>query len=338
MTFSLKKIIGHDDIIKSLTGALVSGRVAHSYLFSGPEGVGKFTVALSFAQALMCNRMIDGYGCGECSGCRKVVEGVHPEVVIFRPQGSTLKIEQIRQLTAGVKMGAAMGTWTVRIVDKADTMTVEAANSLLKTLEDPLSGVIIILITTRPQVIVPTILSRCQHLYFQPLLIGQIVEGITELTGVTGKDALLAATLAGGSLARALDLLSGGFSMRDRACELIKIFNAAGIEEVFSLAKDTAASKEKVLPLLELMALWLRDVLVYNETDNSGQLINVDRLNEIKALAGCYTTGRAMEMIRDLELTMRSLEVSANVQLALEVLFMRLAGKGLDTARLEEVV
>lgn len=338
MAFSLKKIVGHADIIKSLTGALVSGRVAHSYLFSGPEGVGKFTVALSFAQALMCSRTIDGDGCGDCDGCKKVAGGVHPEVVIFRPQSSTLKLEQIRQLTAGVKMGPAMGPWTVRIVDKADTMTVEAANSLLKTLEDPLSGVIMILITTRPQVIVPTILSRCQHLYFQPLLRGQIIEGINKIAGVTGKDAFLAATLAGGSISRALDLLSGGFSMRDRSWELIKNFNVAGIEEVFTLARDIAASKEKVLPLLELMALWLRDVLVYNETDNSGQIINVDRLNEIQALAGCYTTGRAMEMIRDLELTMRSLEVSANVQLALEVLFMRLAGKGLDAARLEEVV
>ncbi|MFZ5634206.1 MAG: DNA polymerase III subunit delta' [Bacillota bacterium] len=333
----LRDIIGHDEIIKTLKGALSSGRVAHAYLFSGPPGVGKLTAALAFAGVLMCERPADGDGCGECSGCTRVARGIHPDVRVIRPEGATVKISQVRELAAGIQFGPATGRWTVRIVDGADTMTAEAANSLLKTLEEPLPGVVMVLVTSRPRAILPTIISRCQHMYFQPLLKNQLVQGMIRIAGAS-ENVELAAALAGGSLGKALELLAGGLAMRDRACDLIRRLAGAGIEDTLALAGEVSAGKEEVIPLLELMVLWFRDILLYNETGNGTHLINSDRKKEIEDLAGHYTTGRLLEIITEIELAKGSLAASANVQLALEALFLQLAGKSHDIARLEEVV
>ena len=208
---------------------------------------------------------------------------------------------------------------------------------MLKTLEEPMAGVIIILITARPQAILPTIVSRCQHIYFQALLKSDVVKGMIKSAGLTGEEVGLAAALAGGSLGKALNLLAGGLALRDRAYETILKLAGASVEEALSLAGDGTEKKEGAVPLLEMMILWFRDVLLYNETGGTRHLINTDREAEIKGLAGCYTAGRLVEMITDIELAKGSLAASANVQLALEVLFLGLAGKGPDVFRLEEV-
>lgn len=334
----LKDIIGHDEIVKTLTGALISGRVAHAYLFSGPRGVGKQTTALAFARALVCSRPSGGDGCAVCDSCSRLDRGIHPEVRVIRPDGTTVKIGQVRQLAAGVRLGPEGGGRAVRIVDEADTMTAEAANSLLKTLEEPLPGVVVILITTRPQAILPTILSRCQHIYFQPLLKHQLVRGLAGISGEPRERLLLAASLAGGSLGRALELLSGGLEARDRAGRMIRDLAGAGVEEALALAAGVSAEREEVAPLLDMIILWLRDILLYNETGDPGHLINADRLDEISILAGRYTTGRLLDMIAGTDSARARLSSSANVQLALEALFLSLAGIGPGGDRREEVV
>jgi DNA polymerase-3 subunit delta' len=334
----LRDIIGHNEIIKTLKGALDSGRVSHAYLFSGPRGVGKLTAALAFARGLICGRPAEGDGCGECEGCRKVGQGTHPDVMVIRPEGSTVKIAQVRDLSAGIRLGPAAGRWTVRIVDEADTMTAEAANSLLKTLEEPLPGVVIILVTTRPQAVLPTVVSRCQHMYFQPLLKHELVQGMIKVTGEPEDKVLLAASMSGGSLGKALDLLSGGLSVRDRALDLIGRLAAAGVEDALALAVEVSAGKEEVAPLLDMIILWFRDILLYNETGKTGYLINADRHQEITILAGCHTTGRLLDLITEVDLAKGRLAAGANVQLALEALFLRLAGMGPEVDRRKEVV
>ncbi|HBV99232.1 MAG TPA: DNA polymerase III subunit delta' [Desulfotomaculum sp.] len=332
----LKDIIGHDDIISMLKGSLSSGRVAHAYLFSGPGGVGKLTTALAFAGALMCGSPPGGEGCGQCDGCRRVAGGIHPDVELIRPEGATMKIGQLRKMAAGTQYGPATGMWTVRILDGADLMTQEAANSLLKTLEEPVTGVVIILVTARPQAMLPTIVSRCQHMYFQPLLKSQVLKGMIRVAGEAGENMDLAASLAGGSLGKALELLAGGLSLRERAYGIVRSLAGASVEGALALAGDPALKKEAVVPLLEMMIIWFRDALMYNET-GVRHLLNSDREEAIGSLAGCYGTGRLAEIIIDIEKAKGSLSASANVQLALEALFLGLAGKAPGFARLEEV-
>lgn len=332
----LRDVIGHEEIIKTLKGALSSGRVAHAYLFSGPPGVGKMTTAQAFAGALVCERPASGDACGDCSSCARAAQGIHPDVRLIRPEGATVKIGQLREMAAGIQFGPATGRWTVRIVDEADTMTAEAANSLLKTLEEPHPGVVIILVTSRPRAMLPTIISRCQHLYFQPLLKKQLVQGMIRFGGAAD-NLELAASLAGGSLGRAVELLAGGLSVRNRACEIIRRLAGAGVQDVLTMAGSVSAGREQIIPLLELMILWFRDMLLYNVTGAGTHLINSDRDDEIRDLAGHYSTGRLLEIIPEIERVKNSLAASANVQLAMESLFLYLSGKGDGNTGPEEV-
>lgn len=334
----LGDITGHWDVVKNLRGALASDRVGHAYLFSGPEGVGKRTTALGFAAALLCDRPVDGDGCGECDGCLRVAREVHPDVEVISPEGASVKISQVRQMISGVRMGPAISRRTVRIVDGVDLMTAEAANSLLKTLEDPLPGVVFILVSARPQAILPTIISRCQHMYFQPLLKYQLVQGMIRIAGARGEDVELAASLAGGSMGKALELLSGGLAARERAYRLVCGLAGASVEESLALAAEEAGKKEDALLILDLMMIWFRDALLYRETGKTAFLVNLDRGGEVAGIARCYGTGRLLEIISDIERAKSSLAASANVYLALEVLFLGLSGMGADAAWLEEVM
>jgi len=325
----LKEIAGHDEIIRTLTGALVTGRVSHAYLFSGPQGVGKMTTALSYGRALLCEAPQNGDACGRCDGCSKAAAGKHPDITVIEPQGTTLKISQIRDLAAGIRLGPAVGRWAIRIIDRADTMTQEAANALLKNLEDPQPGIIIILVSSRPQVILPTILSRCQHMYFQPLLKSQVVQCMIKHAGITEEEASAAASLSGGSPGKAMEFLSGGLAIRDKAFDFIRRLAFGGVAEALTLAGGIAgkkAEKEEAALLLDMMILWLRDVLLYNEKSDIKNLINADRWEDISNLAGLFTTGRLIEMISGINNTRESLSGNANMQLAVEALFLSLAG------------
>lgn len=334
----LKDIIGHEELIKTLHGALQSGRISHAHLFSGPRGVGKKTTALAFARALLCLQRNTGDGCGECESCRKVEQEIHPDMRTIRPEGATIKISQVRQLMADLRLGSADGRWVVRIVDEADAMTAEAANAMLKTLEEPLQGVVIILVTTRPQAVLPTIVSRCQHMVFQPMLKHQVLQGMIRVEGEPSEKMQLAAAMSGGSLGKALELVAGGFIQRDLAFQLIERISTADVEEALSMAAELTARKEDLVSLLDMMILWFRDSLLYNETGNSLRMIYIDRQADVIALTGTYTTGRLLDIIQCLERSKSSLLSSANVQLALEALFLRLAGFGPEGNRREEVI
>lgn len=325
----LKDITGHDEIIRTLSGALIAGRVSHAYLFSGPPGVGKMTTAQSFGRALLCEAPQNGDACGRCDGCGRAAAGAHPDLSIIKPQGASLKISQIRELAASIQFGPAAGRWAVRIVDQADLMTQEAANALLKNLEDPLPGVVIILLSARPQAILPTIISRCQHIYFQPLLKSQVVQCMIKLADITEEEAAAAASLSGGSPGRAMDFLSGGLAMRDKAFDCIRRLASGSAAEALTLAGGMAGKKgnrEDAVLLLDMMIFWLRDVLLYNEKSDAKNLINTDRRGDIKCLAGLFTTGRLVEMITDINKTRDTLNGNANMQLALEALFLSLSG------------
>ncbi len=322
----LENIIGHEEIVKTLQGAVTSGRIAHAHLFSGPKGVGKMTTAIAFARALVCSVRTGFDGCGQCSGCEKVNQGIHPEVRTIVPEGASIKISQVRQMTSELQFGPENGCWTVRIVDDVDTMTSEAGNSLLKILEEPLPGVVFILISTRPQAVLPTIVSRCQQVCFQPLSKKQILHALNEHISVDENRVQRAAALSGGSLGRAMELLSDNFEVREQALYLLDKLKTSVVGEVISLASEIPSGKGNLLAVLDMMILWFRDILLYNETCNAGLLINNDKLEEIKVMAMFYSSSRLIKMIEALESSKNSLAVSANIQLTIEALFLLLAG------------
>ena len=168
-------IIGHQQIIEQLHHAMQSNRVAGAYLFVGPANVGKETVALYFTKSINCVESEDG-ACGQCLSCRKTDNGNHPDVQIIRPSGARLKIDQIRELQKRIVYRALESKRKVYILTEVERMNLEAANCLLKTLEEPPSHAIFLLATTEVHKIIPTIISRCQRFDFKRLQISEIIK------------------------------------------------------------------------------------------------------------------------------------------------------------------
>lgn len=201
-----------------LEGYLRSGRIANAYLFAGPEGVGKRLAARLFAQALNCSS--SEAPCRECDSCAAIEGHRHPDVLLFSPErGSlTIGIDQVRSLKNAVSLRSAMGGYKVAIVAEADRMTQEAANALLKTLEEPPEKTTLILTTSQSDSLPRTIFSRCQRVPFGLLRLETLQSVLMEQEGMKGPDARLWALLSGGRLGVALrECHSGQFKLRESA-------------------------------------------------------------------------------------------------------------------------
>lgn len=323
----LQEILGHKQAVKILMKAVANGRVAHAYLFAGPGGVGKETTAMSFARALLCSSPAGGDACGLCRECRQVSGGNHPDFTIIDPAGASIKIEQIREVQRRAPYRPYQGGRKVFLIRQAEAMTAEAANCILKTLEEPPGDTVFILVSARPQVLLPTILSRCQQVYFKSLTVPEIIQGLDTLKGVSGNEASLYAALAGGSLGIALSYAAGSLlEERAGANTLAEALRLCGPLEAMEMAEKAAESKQKALFTLDTLSCWYRDLMVYRETGDTACLFNSDRADFIITEAGWYYTSCVLEIIEEIEATKRKIEFNANTRMALEALFLRLSG------------
>lgn len=323
----LREIIGHRTVIRTLLNTVASGRVAHAYLFAGPEGVGKETAALAFARALLCTRPVDGDACGLCRECRQVEHHNHPDLCVLQPDGNSIRIEQIRGILRKAPYRSYQGGRKIFLIPGAEAMTAEAANCLLKTLEEPPGDTLFILLTARPHALLPTVLSRCQRCAFQAIPAPELAAGLAALYGFSEEEVHLPALLSGGSMGKALACISGSTAeTRAEAGRLALSLSRAGSLEALELAEKTAESREKALCLLEMLICWYRDLLVWRESGETGFLYNPDRVAEIQKEAGSYGTRRLVEIIEAVVSAKNKIEANANTRLALEALFLRLVG------------
>lgn len=176
----METIIGHGEVVKSLTSSLAAGKVGHAYLWLGPAGVGKKTLAKAFAKKLLCGEGGITNGC-QCPSCCRFESGVHPDFIIVEPQGNTLKIDQVRQVQYQAYLSPVMGKRKVYFFPEAEKLTDVAANSFLKLLEEAPPGIVFMFAAVRADSILPTIRSRCQVYHLFPVSISEIEERLLEL-------------------------------------------------------------------------------------------------------------------------------------------------------------
>lgn len=324
----LADIIGHREIVLALRNAVDKQKAAHAFLFSGQQGVGKKTTAMAFARALLCQNPCAADACGQCQDCRLVCDGTHPDLHVLKPDGASIKIQQVRQLQRSILLSPHQGHRQVYILECVEKMTVEAANSLLKNLEEPPTGVVYILLTEQPYGLLPTITSRCQNFTFRPLSIKEVESGLNGIAGLNADDVHFAAALSGGSLGKAQTLLSQGQykARRDDVIKLAANLRRASLSEISHQAEEMAQDKPTALAQLDLLLQWYRDLLIWRETAFEDMLINRDRVSDIDIEASLYTTGRLIDIISDIELAKGQLSANANTRLVLDILLVRLAG------------
>ncbi len=322
MTFT--NIKGHEKPVTVLKRALANRTLAHAYLFSGEEGIGKKMTAFALAAAVNCaNRGPEG-GCGECPSCRKVASGGHPDVHLLGPDGDEIKIDQIRQIQADLALKPFEGAKKTLIIDSAERMNQASANAFLKTLEEPPGDALIILVTSMPQSLLPTIRSRCQELRFQPLPRHTLAQALVKQRGLSEGDAWFLAALARGSMGRGLEMdAEQEKAERDRTMTLWEGLSRMGPAEVLAVAEAYAKDRERFDRLLAVGVECLRDALVYRETGDERLLVQAGAGERYRRWGERFPV---QKMLADLELFISSrdlLDRRVSAQLVAENLFFK---------------
>lgn len=323
---SYNAVIGHDRQIAILQNAIGRGRVAHAYLFHGMDGIGKRTVAFQFAKALLCRQGDANGSCDACPACLKIDRGNHPDVVSIAPEGAFIKVQAVKDMISAMAFRPLEGGKRIFIMDEADKMNITAANALLKTLEEPSAANILLLITSRPYQLPITILSRCQHLRFQPLSKEQVHRFLTERMSLDEASARALAASSGGSISRAQDLNQAAYlKIRNDTMDYLAAFQEDTPLNRLFFANFIGQDKKNIDDKVEILKTCFRDALVYGETGDGGMLINADREDAIKALADRRAPRDMVWNLRVMDRLMRALEQNANKTLTLEAAVFRLA-------------
>lgn len=333
--------LGQDHIIARLQPALEQGRAAHAYLLTGPPRVGKLTLAREVAQAVNC---LQGPGapCGQCGQCRRIAAGRHADIRLVniefsrqvegRDTVSVITIGAVRELERAVNLNPFEGARTVIIIDGAGNMTPEAANALLKTLEEPPPGVLFLLLADDQDALLTTIRSRCQTLHLLPMSRRDMLAFLMQQTGPDGRpvrepQADLLYRLSRGCLGWALNALTGPELLEQRQADLERMQEtiSAGLDARFAYAAEIASLYSANRPAArELLAQWLRwwrDLLLI-KAEADQYLQNADHAPALRAHAAALTTPQITTYIRRLQTTLAALDANASPRLALETLLL----------------
>ncbi|MFQ5575152.1 MAG: DNA polymerase III subunit delta' [Terriglobia bacterium] len=196
------RVHGQNEAVSFLKGAVTGETVSHAYLFAGPPSVGKRTAALVMAAALNCER--SGAACGECLDCRKAERMAHPNIQLIEPSGAVISIDQVREVQSGLQLKSVEGRTKVVVLDEIDRTTPPAANALLRVLEEPPADVVFILVSSRLETVMPTIVSRCQLVRFRTLSEEELVEVLREDLKLDQDEARLVTRITGGQYGKTL--------------------------------------------------------------------------------------------------------------------------------------
>ena len=310
-----------------LSRSLKTGRLAHAYLFLGPEGSGQAETANYFAKSILCSSEGER-PCDACSQCRRFESGNHPDLITLEPDGNAIKIAQVRELQKAFSLKSMENASKVYIVHQADKMTTEAANALLKFLEEPTTPVVAVLLADSKSKLLPTVISRCQVIAFERRPVAQVEAQLNE-AGITGSRARFLA-YAKGSLGAARE-----FAESERFAETLTLMVQLSEEVATRRGNPLFTIQEKVIKpgwqsaeideLLGCLAWWYRD-LMHVRIGLDTQVAADAQLDRYRAQAAQYRSDQLLVMVDIVLSAKKRLQGNANVQLTLEHMILRLQG------------
>jgi len=331
----LRPIAGHQHLLERLAQAVARGTLPQSLIFSGPEGVGKHTAALALAQLLNCERPVawpvdPDHGadsdeqpsvrdsCGECAACRRIARAVHADLLVIKPgESGTIKIDQIREAIDRSSYRPFEGRRRVVIIDQADALMPEAQNALLKTLEEPPPASIFVLATPRPDLLLPTVRSRCQRLRFGALSASEIAALLVRDHGMSERDAHAAAAAADGSVGRALDRdVDDASAARDAAARLLTSAAATSdprrrLDAARAMSAG-AAERDALAGRLQALSALLRDVGALHSGAPDDVLANADLKPALESVRRGFDVDRVVAAFAAVDRAIAALERNAS--------------------------
>jgi len=309
--------IGNRKVVDRLVRKLHEGRFPHGLIFSGPEGLGKHTLALMIGKALNCLNSLWGDFCDECTSCRKVNAGSHPDVMTIsvEDEATQIKIAQVRRLLEMLDLQPFEGRNKVFIIDPADLLNAEAANALLKGLEEPPANTYFILITVNVQELLLTVRSRCQVYNFTPLTLSEIRQhGITDELVIRWSQ---------GSIGRARRLDMADLKMdREVVLDFLETALTATedhFQDLLSVSAEIGRAKQEFEPRLSLFALFIADLL-YIKEEVPQKVVNIDFQERLNRLAGRVSVDQLIRMAEFLQTIESGLKGNVNRQIMSDLL------------------
>ncbi|MCC8024747.1 MAG: DNA polymerase III subunit delta' [Clostridium sp.] len=319
------KIVGHEQIKEHFRNAVQTGKVSHAYILSGEAGMGRKSLASAFALSLLCEKGM-AEPCMQCHACRQALSGNHPDLIyVTHEKPASIGVDDIReQINDTIMVRPYSSYYKIYIVDEAEKMTVQAQNALLKTIEEPPSYGVILLLTTNPEGFLPTILSRCVQLKLKPLKDEVVKEYLIQSLGVEESQAEIYAAFARGNLGKAIHLAdSEEFKqMYHEILHLLKHLKDTDISELLDYIRKLKDEKMDIYGCLDFMQMWYRDVLMYKTTKDINLLIFKDEFSSIKSMSTLSGYDGLERILVAIDKARVRLDANVNMELVMELMLL----------------
>ena len=322
---SFKDVVGHKDILKYISSAVENNRVSHAYILNGERGSGKKMLANLFAMTLLCETG-DNEPCGKCHSCTQAESGNHPDIIrVTHEKPNSISVDDIRtQVNNTVDIKPYQGPYKVYIIPQADMMTPQAQNAILKTIEEPPSYAVFLLLTENAETLLPTINSRCVMLKLRNIKDTLIKKYLMENLEIPDYKADMCTAFAQGNMGRAIMLANSDHfnEIREEAVQLLKHISEMELNEIVAAVKNISVYKLEITDYLDIIMIWYRDVLLYKATKEIDKVVFKDQLQSIKEQARKSSYEGIELILESLEKAKARLKANVNFDLVMELLFL----------------
>lgn len=322
---SFKDVVGHKDILKYISSAVENNRVSHAYILNGERGSGKKMLANLFAMTLLCETG-DNEPCGKCHSCKQAESGNHPDIIrVTHEKPNSISVDDIRtQVNNTMDIKPYQGPYKVYIIPQADMMTPQAQNAILKTIEEPPSYAVFLLLTENAETLLPTINSRCVMLKLRNIKDTLIKKYLMENLEIPDYKADMCTAFAQGNMGRAIMLANSDHfnEIREEAVQLLKHISEMELNEIVAAVKNISVYKLEITDYLDIIMIWYRDVLLYKATKEIDKVVFKDQLQSIKEQARKSSYEGIELILESLEKAKARLKANVNFDLVMELLFL----------------
>lgn len=322
----IKETTGNEHILGKLTRAIQSDKVSHSYIFAGEEGMGKAALAARFSSILQCDE--GGTSpCNECRSCKQVLSGNHPDIKWVTHEKVSIGVDDIRsQVTSDIHIMPYSSKYKIYIIDDGHKMTEAAQNALLKTIEEPPTYGVVMILVDNLNSMLNTITSRCVSVHLKPVNAGIIKNYLMAHHEVSEYLAEIAASFSGGNIGKAIQYASSEEfgERREESFKILRDIDRMSLNEIMNSVKMISKDKESIDEYIDIFNLWYRDVLIFKASNSKDNIIFKEEIESIQEQSETRTYGEVNQIIQSFDELKDKLKANVNFDIAIELMLLKI--------------